>query len=380
MTQRCFLSLLVEPGMVVMRKGSGVHANVPRFQGVVLRTTTHGFLSQPVLLTKTTHKNLVSLQCHAGLPVEFMSIEDCKLPLATWKACMIDIATPGDPKYKAVKNAIALTPKSVMMPLVSLACERGLRCFTLHWLRKLYTHLEVKKEPGERKPQTVEGFVRVIIKHQLPAKSPEEIDKILVARGLELEGLKSDLETIIHDKSELEFVAEEFGDEDFADMVSQHKAAVQRAQTRRAARAAKQAPASSSGSGGPGSASSGSGGSGAVGSSGGSSGSGSAGLKPIKFVAGRGLFQSEARDYKPPGSNLEKELVFGRWILSAPWLSSLSGPGVKRPSISLTFNQAGGGVEGENKSLVHILSIGWNVAECEIVDTKCPWDLNPTVF
>ena len=84
---KCFLSLLVEPAMLVMRWAKNEEGEVEyKFRGLALKATTYGFVSQPVFLTESTFPGLRTVEWNTtgvrdGKPLQIMTVEDVKYPL-----------------------------------------------------------------------------------------------------------------------------------------------------------------------------------------------------------------------------------------------------------------------------------------------------------
>lgn len=158
--------LLAKPGMVLMRVGGD------RKTWLVLHTTAFGFVGMRVQMAKRRGGVwCVSLIDCKTDDVAAIVVENHKEWKAVRTTCMCTAAANADPENNVASFSLVVTDGPDR--LLPFACKQGLRGLTSHFLRLLFTAVEVEYEKG-KKPRTEAELVSSIVAHVL--KGTEHID------------------------------------------------------------------------------------------------------------------------------------------------------------------------------------------------------------
>ena len=337
-----FWSILMRPGVVVMRSGEKKGA-------LVLVAGRFGFLGWVVELARNTAGVYLRFGTKGDACVAFHRVTD---PQA-WSCISVCAVSPGDTRFDPMFSLPGLRAMLVdkKTKLLEFAARAGFPGVLREDLQRIFNTLHIKYEKG-RKPSSKADLLRAIIRRCIPECSEAEEEAAVAKHDLdEFEDVDPE-SAAIFDSSVLDVLIESMEDADFGEQAEALRAKYKERKAQRATRASCAAASSSAPLA-------------ALPASGAACSSG----RDIVFPAGRGFTTMEGKAYLPPKAlcRIDGWHTSPRWQLRAPWMTS----------VSKSFDRDDWLADRE--AFLYCLRRCWQ-ERTRLFSDVCPWNLGELAF
>ena len=263
----------------------------PNARVLILRASASGYIGWRVhgLRRAATEGGPITFGEPGEDSVAYGAVKD----LHDWRCVGVEATSPNDPCVRRDAETHHLVVTSRAQPVLTYQALHGFRGIPLTYLKRLYSHLQCKRPKGESCPSTATQYVSALIKHIV---GDEHATEQLIAGA---HAAREADELQVHDSLLLTPEWYQLVQEDIDD---DQETAEDVAELRRRYEKSKVGPPIPCGT--PGAASSSS--TGAVPLAAVAAPAGSRMRKKIVVFEGRGLSQSEAKTYVPPGYTISK--------------------------------------------------------------------------